>query len=361
MDTRQLSLLIVEDDNDHAELIQSMLERKAPGVYKSERATSASAGVELMNSKDFDVILLDLSLPDSGPENTLKTFTEAFPMIPVVVLTSLEDEKLAQHAIEWGAQDYLDKSTMRADIVMRAIQHSVDRKRIQTKLEQQNEELKNFAHTVAHEFKSPLQSILTAFCLIEESAGDSISAPLKKLVTLGVQSSERLSALVNDILAFAESDLTDATTETIDMDPLVREVVGSLQAVYDVEGTEFEIQSPLPSVRGARPQIRQVMHNLLANAVKYSPREGRKISVRAETRENFVVYEIEDNGIGISPENQKRIFEPFFRVHRQEEYPGTGIGLGFCKGIIERHGGDIWVESELGKGTKMSFSLPLES
>ncbi len=107
-----------------------------------------------------------------------------------------------------------------------------------------------------------------------------------------------------------------------------------------------------------RTQLRQLIQNLLSNAMKYQNSELLLVRISAEKRDGFVVFQVRDNGLGIAPENRERIFEPFYRVHTREAIPGTGIGLGFCRGVVERHGGEIWVESELGSGSTFFFSLP---
>jgi light-regulated signal transduction histidine kinase (bacteriophytochrome) len=107
--------------------------------------------------------------------------------------------------------------------------------------------------------------------------------------------------------------------------------------------------------------LAQVFQNLIANGIKLQSEKAPKIHLSAEKKENECVFSVKDNGIGIDPQYSEKIFEVFKRLHRKEEYPGTGIGLAICKKIVERHGGRIWVESELGKGATFYFTLPISS
>jgi light-regulated signal transduction histidine kinase (bacteriophytochrome) len=116
---------------------------------------------------------------------------------------------------------------------------------------------------------------------------------------------------------------------------------------------------PLPEVIVDNTQLAQVFQNLIVNGIKFNSQETPKIHISAERKASEWVFSVKDNGIGINPQYSEKIFEVFKRLHKKEEYPGTGIGLAICKKIVERHGGHIWVESELGKGSTFDFTLPI--
>ena len=350
-------LLIVEDNDDHADLINHVLSQKSSVTFDSLRARDAKDALEKLEKNDFEVILLDLNLPDSAPEETLKTFTTRFPNLPIVVFTALADERLIANALKWGAQDYLDKSHLRNDMV-RSIRYAIERKRVLDLLEQQNDELKRFAQTVAHEVKSPVQTILTAFSLVRESTSGALDERLNKLIDLGLQSSDHLSRLVNEMLSFAESNTDHIEKESVDTDSLAREVIDSLQMMDGYSDSDFEIVDQLPSVPAFRSQLRQVFHNLLSNTIRYRTEDHLHVELSARESNDEWTFCIADNGIGIDPEHHQRIFDSLYRVHSRDEIPGTGIGLGFVKSVIERHGGKTWVESELGSGSSFYFTLP---
>ncbi|NNM30365.1 MAG: hypothetical protein HKO57_12665, partial [Akkermansiaceae bacterium] len=135
-------------------------------------------------------------------------------------------------------------------------------------------------------------------------------------------------------------------------------VIDSLQLMDGAEHCRIEVDGTLPVVAGAESQLRQVMENLISNAIKYRREEDPVVIIGAAREPGRWVIRVEDNGVGIRPEHQQRIFETLYRVASDNPVPGTGIGLGFAKGVIERHEGEIWVESERDRGSTFFFSLP---
>jgi light-regulated signal transduction histidine kinase (bacteriophytochrome) len=129
--------------------------------------------------------------------------------------------------------------------------------------------------------------------------------------------------------------------------------------LYIKENKATMSHDPLPELIADSTQMAQVFQNLVANAIKFHSEEAPIINISAETKAKEWVFSVQDNGIGIDPQYSEKIFDVFKRLHKKEEYPGTGIGLAVCKKIVERHGGHIWVESELGKGSTFYFTLPI--
>lgn len=361
MSTERLPLcriLLVEDDPDHQDLIIRKLENLPHVSSAVVTCTHANEAISKVSESEYDIILLDLSLPDSGPKETLMRFTRQFPTLPIVVLTTLAEPELVENAIEWGAQDFLDKRSLRSDVVSRSVRYAIQRKKSQNHLERQNEALRDFSQTVAHEVKSPLQSVVTALHLVKEMTPDTIDERLSKLLDLGIESTAHLTALVNELLTFAKFENDESSHIPVDLDVLVRDVIREAYAVHDMADVTINISENLPVVRASRPQLRQVLSNLISNAVKY--RKGEPVSITITSRRREEVWEIcvSDNGIGIDSADFKHIFKLFFRSGERSEIPGTGIGLSLSKQIIERHGGEMWVESEPGTGSSFFFTLP---
>ncbi len=138
----------------------------------------------------------------------------------------------------------------------------------------------------------------------------------------------------------------------------MNQVLSNLE-LYIKENKATVSHDPLPEVMADSTQLAQVFQNLIINGIKFHGEEAPKIHISAEKKANEWVFSVKDNGIGIDPQYSEKIFEVFKRLHNKEEYPGTGIGLAICKKIVERHGGHIWVESELGKGSTFYFTLPI--
>jgi light-regulated signal transduction histidine kinase (bacteriophytochrome) len=163
--------------------------------------------------------------------------------------------------------------------------------------------------------------------------------------------------LIDDILDFSRITTRAKELNPTDLEPIYKEVLSNLKVSID-ENKAIISHDPLPVVMADKTQISQVFQNLINNAIKFRSNDQPKINISVKKEENQWIFAVHDNGIGINPKHSDRIFEVFKRLHKKREYTGTGIGLAICKKIIERHGGHIWVESELGKGSIFYFTLP---
>jgi light-regulated signal transduction histidine kinase (bacteriophytochrome) len=166
--------------------------------------------------------------------------------------------------------------------------------------------------------------------------------------------------LINDLLEFSRVTTKAGEPELIDSEFILNQVLSSLE-LYIKENKATVSHDSLPKVIADNTQLAQVFQNLIANGIKFHSEETPKIHISAERKAGEWVFSVQDNGIGIDPNYSEKIFEVFKRLHKKEEYPGTGIGLAICKKIIERHGGRIWVESEFGKGSTFYFTLHLKT
>ena len=166
----------------------------------------------------------------------------------------------------------------------------------------------------------------------------------------------RLETLISDLLAYSRVDTQGKAFERVDCSAVVDQVIAYLR--LDIEQTGAKItQSALPTVMADGSQMAQLFQNLLSNAIKFHGPESPRVHISAKREKESWVFSVRDNGIGIEPQHAERIFVMFQRLHTQEEYPGTGMGSTICKRIVERHGGDIWVDSQLGVGSTFYFTM----
>ena len=352
-------LLLVEDSDDHAELVQLALDRQNDIGAKVRRARSlAEAKVEL-GENDFDAVLLDLSLPDSDSDKTVKEICDACSEVAVIVLTSLTTLDRGLAAIGEGAQDFISKSDLKPSLITKSIIFATERKRIIAELEEKNEQLRRFAHIVAHEVKKPLQAVTTAFHLIAENESKNLSEMSNRLLDLGKGAVTDMATVTNELLSFAQLETDAGSFTKIDLNRLIDEVIHSLSLHTGFEDEQVTRDS-LSEVIGSEVQLRHLFQNLIENAIKYRSEEIPKLKIYSEPDaidSDRVVIAVEDNGIGIDPANREKVFNLFQRVDPQEGVPGTGIGLGFCKQIVERHDGRIWVEAGSNPGSVFKFTL----
>ncbi len=220
-----------------------------------------------------------------------------------------------------------------------------------------------FVSTVSHELRTPLTSIKGYVDLVVDGEAGEINETQRGFLGIVQSNTDRLVGLINDLLDISriEAGGLQLNITTVPLDQVIREVAVSLH--NQIEEKELSLELALPQepiqVRADRARITQVLTNLLSNAYKFTP-EGGKISVSAKVTDSQVQVEVADTGTGISAQNQKRLFTKFFRVDSSttQEVGGSGLGLTITKSIVEMHGGKIWVESEIGKGSTFSFTLP---
>ncbi|HEY3317739.1 MAG TPA: response regulator [Coriobacteriia bacterium] len=231
--------------------------------------------------------------------------------------------------------------------------------------EREISQMKNeFVSTVSHELRTPLTSIKGYVDLILDGETGEINEIQREFLGIVKQNSDRLVALINDMLDISriESGRIHLKIEPLDMHDLITGVIDTFKAVVSQTGHQLsaEVAEPLPLVAGDRDRVGQVLINLVSNAIKYSP-AGGAVTVTARKRDGQLVVGVVDEGIGISREDQEHLFDQFYRVDSSltREIGGTGLGLSICKTIIELLGGQIWVESTLGKGSTFDFSLPI--
>lgn len=167
-----------------------------------------------------------------------------------------------------------------------------------------------------------------------------------------------MKLLIDDLLAYSRVNTKDGEFESVDMDNVMSTVLSNLHLISEENKVEIIIDEPLPTIKGDPSQMVHIFQNLITNGIKFNDKKTPEIHISSQINRNEWLFKVSDNGIGIATEYQEKIFEIFKRLHDRQEYPGTGIGLAICQKIIERHGGKIWVESEMGKGSTFYFNIP---
>ncbi|WP_254762750.1 PAS domain S-box protein [Natrinema marinum] len=239
---------------------------------------------------------------------------------------------------------------------MIVVQDVTERREYQRKLEESNERLEQFAYAASHDLQEPLRMVTSYLQLLEKRYGDAFDEDGEEFLEYAVDGAERMRQMIDALLEYSRIETRGDPFEPTDLNAVVDDVLADLQ--LQIEETDAEIVvADLPRVEGDANQLRQVFQNLLGNAVTYSADEPPRIHVSADRRDGEYVISVDDEGIGIAQDDQDRVFTIFDRLHSREEYDGMGIGLALCERIVERHGGEIWVDSEPGEGSTFSFTL----
>lgn len=357
-------ILLVEDNETHAHLIQRYLRKAASSDNQVEQATTISEALEKLNAVRFDAVLLDLSLPDSPIHETLEQIIPHTTTVPVIVLTSLNDIDFANKAVQQGAQDYLVKSDLSKEGLERAIRYAIERKRAQCQLQtyadelkESNQHLQSFAHTLAHEVRSPLTVVSGTLQIIRQKYANAIDADTMGLVENSLTAISGMTQLIESLLEFSQASEQNSSFGPVPLESLLFHVRAIVQPMFDDVGGKL-IYDSLPTIYGNEVQLRQLLQNLIVNAVKYRRDEPLRVYVSCLEGDDAWTLTVRDNGCGIADKDQQRIFAAFTRLEGTGHISGVGIGLAFCKRIVDNHHGTINVESEVGAGSQFHVKLP---
>jgi signal transduction histidine kinase len=229
--------------------------------------------------------------------------------------------------------------------------------RVQTELQRSNAELEQFAYVASHDLQEPLRMVGSYTGLLKRRYQGKLDGEADEFIAYAIDGVTRMQALINDLLTYSRAGRGDRPLEEIDAGQALGRALDNLQtAIADKQAVVSH--GTMPRVTANTVQLTQLFQNLIGNALKFCKDRRPEIRVAAQRSGPEWVFSVQDNGIGIDPQYRDRIFLIFQRLHKREEYPGTGIGLAICKKIVEQQGGRIWVESEPGKGSTFKFTLP---
>ncbi len=221
-----------------------------------------------------------------------------------------------------------------------------------------NAELESFGYTVSHDLRAPLRHVAGFIRLLAEGAEGRLDPKTAGYLPLIAKGAERMGQLIDDLLHFSRLGRTDLWRTEVELEPLIEEVRPALQPETEGRAIEWKI-GPLPTVHGDRAMLRQVLANLIGNAVKFTRRQrNAAIEITCESAATEHIFRVRDNGAGFDPQYADKLFGVFQRLHSVQEFEGTGIGLATVRRILTRHGGRAWAESKPGHGADFFFSLP---
>jgi PAS domain S-box-containing protein len=225
------------------------------------------------------------------------------------------------------------------------------------RLKRSNEDLERFAYIASHDLQEPLRNVVSFSQLLARRYSGKLEPDADEFIGYIVEGGRRLQALVSDLLEYSRVNTRASPFQKTNSEEVVDRVIQNLFFTIQESNTTIET-TPLPTVNADSGQLGMIFQNLIANAIKFCREEPPYIHISAEKSGYMWKFAVRDNGIGIDPAFNNRIFEIFQRLHTRDKYPGTGVGLAIVKKIIERHGGNIWVESEVGRGSTFYFTLP---
>ncbi|MCB4757514.1 MAG: PAS domain-containing sensor histidine kinase [Elusimicrobia bacterium] len=240
------------------------------------------------------------------------------------------------------------------------VRKRIDKELRQTvqELDRSNNDLEQFASVAAHDLKAPLRTISTYLQLLQQRYSDGLNSKANEIVSTVCASASRMHTLINNLLSYSYVGNGCKPSQSVHSADALNKALENLKSAIDENGAQIT-SDPLPDVMVVESEWIQLFQNLIGNAVKFRSQKTPRIHISATREERGWLFSVKDNGVGIERQYTDRIFEIFERLHTEEEYPGTGIGLALCKKIVESHGGKIWVESNPGEGSIFYFYLPV--
>jgi light-regulated signal transduction histidine kinase (bacteriophytochrome) len=316
-----------------------------------------------------DLILTDVMMPGLDGFALLQRLREnpRTRTVPVILLSARAGEEASLEGLDAGADDYLVKPFSARELLARVRTHlqlAKVRKEWASELEKANQELKitnqeleAFSSSVSHDLRGHLMTIQGFTELLLQKSAHVPGEPSRKYLNSIDGTVTRMSRLIDDLLALSKVNRQDLRLLDVNLCSLVDEVLNELEASTAHRNIELRIDK-LPVVRCDPGLIKQVFSNLLSNAIKYTrPRHPAIIEVGQISGHGSPIFSVRDNGVGFDSKNAAKLFTPFERFHRDQEFEGTGVGLATVQRIISRHGGSIWAEAEVGKGATFHFTL----
>lgn len=390
MSQPQPNVLILEDNPGDFFLIKEFLKRTSLPTYEIHHTERVSDAIKLLQEQEFHLILMDLFLPDS---EGIQTFMKIYPLAkqaPVIVLTGLVDEEVTLGTLQQGAQDYLIKGEYDEKLLEKTIRYSVERKHnqelimrseeisrkklealVQERTRELEEAIKKEKHLVdlknqfvaiaSHEFRTPLSTIRFAAEYLHDYLEKIDEAEIRSKLKKIEKQVTHMTALLEDVIMAGRTDLKKilVVKSKIELRNLVDKIIEDVQnSTRNTHRIELNYSVNSKEIDTDEKLFRNIFINLLTNAIKYSPgKESVLLDIKEES--GFLIITVSDQGIGISEEDQVKLFEAFQRGTNAASIAGTGLGLSIVKKAVELLKGSIRLQSRLNEGTTVDVRLPV--
>jgi two-component system sensor histidine kinase/response regulator len=362
-------LLIVDDETAQMRALCDTLVLEG---YATQGFSSAQQALTELRPGQFDLLLTDLMMPEMDGITLINAARRIDPTLGAIVMTGHGTIDTAVQAMQVGALDYILKP-FRLNVILPVLTRALESQRLrrenaelQEREQRRSEELaaayqdlESFSYSISHDLRAPLRTIDSFAQILEDDFAQPLGEEGRRVIGIIRRGSQKMDQLIVGLLEFSRAGRERLDLDRIDMTVLARTAAAEIMAVYTGPKPHIDI-AELPSVAGDATVMRQVWSNLIGNALKYSAKRAEpriKISGRIEDRE--AIYQVEDNGAGFDMRYADKLFGVFQRLHRTEDFSGTGVGLAIVHRIVARHGGRIWAQGEIDAGACFQFALPI--
>jgi DNA-binding response OmpR family regulator len=377
--------------DDSATFLGALAELLRGQGYEVVLARSGEEAIEMLGIQPVDCILLDLVMPGLGGKETLRRIKQSPAVcdVPLILLTALDDRRSMLEGLSLGADDYIAKSS-EFDVLSVRVRAQLRRKQVEDEhrrvreqllrsevlaaderaarqvaearaafvieLEQKNKELEAFSYSVSHDLRSPLRAMDGFSQALLEDYGDRLDERARDYLGRVRAGARRMGELIEDLIKLSRAGSGELNRQQVDLSSIVEAVCADLRQAGADRDVAFAIQPQVLANADSR-LMRVMFENLLGNAWKFTGKTAAAIIEFGIGAQD--VYFVRDNGAGFDPGFVQTLFAPFRRLHREDEFTGTGIGLATVRRIVERHGGRVWAQGEIDRGATISFTLPL--
>jgi len=364
-------LLIVDDE---ATQMRALCDTLGVEGYATQGFSSARQALAALGPGEFDLLLTDLMMPEMDGIALIDAARRIDPTLGAIIMTGHGTIDTAVQAMQGGALDYILKP-FRLNVILPVIARALDVQRLrrenadlQERERRRSEELaaayqdlESFSYSISHDLRAPLQTIDGFAQILEDDFAERLGDEGRRVIGVIRSGSRKMDQLIVGLLEFSRAGRDPLDVDRIDMTALAGAAAAEVMAAYKGPKPQIDI-AELPAIAGDATVIRQVWCNLIGNALKYSAKRTEpqiRISGRIEDRE--AVFQVDDNGAGFDMRYADRLFGVFQRLHRTDEFSGTGVGLAIVHRILARHGGRIWAQGAPDAGACFQFALPLDA
>jgi two-component system sensor histidine kinase/response regulator len=320
----------------------------------------------------FDLLLTDLMMPGMDGISLIEAARQIDSTLGTIVMTGHGTIDTAVKAMQGGALDYILKP-FKLNVILPVISRALDVQRLRREIaelrereQRQSEELaaayqdlESFSYSISHDLRAPLRSIGGFAQVLEDDFAKDLSEEARRIIRIICGGTQKMDQLIVGLLEFSRVGRAALHLDLIDMTVLAEAAAADMRALYPLPAPLIEI-ADLPAVQGDVTVMRQVWSNLIGNALKYSAKRSQpRISIGGRIDRDEAIFHVQDNGAGFDMRYADKLFGVFQRLHRTEDFSGTGVGLAIVQRIIMRHGGRIWAQGSPDEGACFQFALPI--
>ena len=356
---RPVKLLIVDDRPENIISLESILEGPGREILKAE---SGNEALRIALKEDIAVMLLDVQMPEMDGFEVARLLKENSKTrdISIIFVTALsKEERYTMQGYEEGAVDYLHKpldgNVVKAKVAVfeKLYRQKIELRENAERLESLNKQLGEFVYIVSHDLKAPLRGLASLASFMEEELGAEPKAEVVDLLNMMKSRTARMQQLIDGILHYSRMANNRVDREDVDLNELINSIIDLISPASNVA---IETPDNLPVILAERVKLHEVLQNLIINGIKYNDKAEIRIKIAFEDNGSHYRFHVTDNGIGIRPEHQEKIFGIFQTLQPKDQCESTGIGLTIVKKIIEQQEGAVTIASEVGSGTTFSFT-----